>query len=62
MGTKLFNDIYHMLEIEIEDGTDPNERQKLVHDVCEGNQNLINLCQKLEEIIFWEQNFTYAWT
>ena len=54
MGTELFNQLYEMLELELQNDTDPIERQKLVKEICGGNKELINLCAKLEEIIFME--------
>jgi len=60
MGKNLFNQLYEMLEMEIQEASDPKARQSIVNDICQGNKELIKLCQKLEEIIFWEQNFTYA--
>ena len=60
-GKDLFNQLYDMLELEIQNDTDPKVRQQLVYDICEGNKELMNLCQKLEEIIYWETQFTYAW-
>jgi hypothetical protein len=48
-----------MLELEIQADTDPRERNKRVKEICSGNKDLYKLCQKLEEIIFWEQNFSY---
>tara|TARA_B110000285_G_C15124143_1_gene619082 strand:- start:75 stop:311 length:237 start_codon:yes stop_codon:yes gene_type:complete len=59
-GKDLFNQLYDMLELEIQNDTDPKVRQQLVYDICEGNKELMNLCQKLEEIIYWETQFTYA--
>jgi len=53
-GKDLFNYLYDMLELEIQNDTDPKVRQQLVYDICEGNKELMNLCQKLEEIIYWE--------
>ena len=49
-----------MLELEIQEGTDPQARVEVVNEICHGKPELIKLCHKLEEIIFWEQNFTYA--
>jgi len=31
----------------------------MVKEICGGSKELIGLCQKLEEIIYMEQNFTY---
>jgi len=50
-----------MLELEIQEGSDPKQRQRRIRDIVEDNPVLLKLCSKLEEIIFWEQNFTYAW-
>lgn len=60
IGKDLFNTLYEMLEIMIQDKTDHRERQKNIKDICNGNKELIKLCDKLEEIIFFEQNFIYA--
>jgi hypothetical protein len=60
MGSKLFNQLYEMLELEIQNDTDPKARAELVKEICQGNSDLIKLCQKLEDIIYWEQHFTYA--
>ena len=59
MGSKLFSQLYEMLELELQQETDPLDRQQMVKEICGGNKELISLCQKLEEIIFMEQNFTY---
>ena len=57
MGSQLFAQLYEMLELEIQNETDPRERQQLVKEICGDNKEIIKLCQKLEEIIFMEQNF-----
>ena len=31
----------------------------MIKEIVGGEKELIKLCTKLEEIIFWEQNFTY---
>jgi hypothetical protein len=59
-GEGLFDQLYDMLELEIQNDTDPESRQALVRGICEGNPELMSLCQKLEEIIYWETQFTYA--
>ena len=43
-GKDLFNQLYDMLELEIQNDTDPKVRQQLVYDICEGNKELMNLC------------------
>ena len=59
MGSEMFNQLYEMIGMELEEGTDNKERMKLYHETCNGKPELIKLCQKLEEIIFCEQNFIY---
>ena len=59
MGSQLFSQIYEMLSLEIENDSDPKERYNAIKEICSGKKELIKLCQKLEEIIFLEQNFTY---
>lgn len=54
MGSKLFGELYEMLELGIQNDLDPKERQEMVKEICGDNQEIIKLCQKLEEIIFME--------
>lgn len=49
-----------MLEIEVQDETDHKERWNKINEIVDGNQELVMYCRKLEEIIYLEQNFTYA--
>jgi hypothetical protein len=60
MGKELFAQLYELLEMEMQVGTDHNEMQKMIKKIVGGKPELIKLCENLEEIIYWEQNFTYA--
>jgi hypothetical protein len=44
MGSELFSTIYEMLELEIYNETDPNERAFHIRDICNGDKDLIRLC------------------
>jgi hypothetical protein len=59
LGAKFFNELYELLELEIQNETDPKERQATIYEICKGKKELIELCSKLEQIIFLEQNFIY---
>lgn len=60
LGSDLFRKLYEMLEIEVQDETDHKERWNKINEIVDGNQELVMYCRKLEEIIYLEQNFTYA--
>jgi len=47
-----------MIELDIENDTDPFERQRAIKEICNDNKDLIKLCNKLEEIITMEQIYT----
>ena len=59
MGSHLFNQMHEMLTLEIENDSDPKVRAELIKEITNGNKQMIQLCQKLEEIIFMELNFGY---
>jgi len=59
LGTKFFNELYEMLELEIQNETDPEERKTIISEICKGKPELIEMCHKLEEIIFMQQTFSY---
>ena len=54
LGRELFDQIYEQLSLEIQQDTPAEERAQSIRDICEGSEDLIKLCQKLEEIIFIE--------
>lgn len=41
MGKDLFAKLYEMLEIEIQEGTDPSQRQSLINEIVQGKPELI---------------------
>ena len=51
--------MHEMLTLEIENDSDPKVRAELIKEITNGNKQMIQLCQKLEEIIFMELNFGY---
>lgn len=34
MGTDLYNTVYQMLELDMEEGTDAKERQQAINEIC----------------------------
>lgn len=54
LGRELFDQIYEQLSLEIQQDTPAEERAQSIRDICEGSEDLIKLCSKLEEIIFIE--------